>query len=266
MEKILAQLLDLDGQVAIVTGGAQGIGKGISTVLASAGAHVFIADKNTKEAEKTATELGGNGAKVSTVAVDLSDESSIRNMVKEVATRAKRLDILVNNAAIYPFCPIREMSSEVWDKTLAVDLRAPFLTTRYAAEQMITDKIRGRIVNISSINTYKTYVGMAHYDSSKGGIEALTKSAALEYAPFGITANAVAPGGVKTPGSLKIRERFAQGGDVEKADTEMEKKIPLGRWARPEEIGYAVWYFCSAVGEYVTGQVIYVDGGMKLGL
>jgi len=265
MEKTLAQLLVLDGQVAIVTGGAQGIGKGISTVLANAGAHVFIADKNTEEAEKTVAELGGNSAKVSAVAVDLSDESSIQNMIKEVATRAKRLDILVNNAAIYPFCPIREMSSEVWDKTLSVDLRAPFLTTRYAAEQMITDKVRGRIVNISSINTYKTYVGMAHYDSSKGGIEALTRSAALEYAPFGITANAVAPGGVKTPGSLKIRERFAQG-DVEKADAEMEKKIPLGRWAREEEIGYAVWYFCSAAGEYVTGQVIYVDGGMKLGL
>ena len=115
------------------------------------------------------------------------------------------------------------------------------------------------------MNTARTYVGMPHYDASKGGLNALTKSAALEYAPFGITVNAVAPGGVKTPGSLAVRTQLGQG-SVEAADAAFAQRIPLGRWAEPEDIGRAVWFLASRAADYITGQVLYVDGGLILGL
>ena len=122
----------------------------------------------------------------------------------------------------------------------------------------------GRIINISTINTARTYLGMAHYDASKYGLNALTKASALEYAPFGITVNAIAPGAVKTPGSLKVRSELG-GGSVEAADAEFAKRIPLGRWAEPEDIGRAVLCLTGRAADYITGQIIYADGGLMLG-
>ncbi len=269
MEQRLIELLDLQGKVAIVTGGAQGIGRGIVETLSAAGAQVVIADRNQAEAAAVAAALERHGRHALVVEVDVADEPSVRAMIQRVVDQLKRIDILVNNAGVFPMSTLRELDVAIWDHTLGVNLRGAYLCTRCAAEHMIASRVGGRIINISTINTARTYVGMAHYDASKGGLNALTKAAALEYAPFGITVNAVAPGGVRTPGSLPVRRHFGQQMGVEvveAVDTEFAKRIPLGRWAEPEDIGRAVWFLASRAADYITGQVLYVDGGMGLGM
>jgi len=263
MESALIELLNLQGKVAIVTGGAQGIGRGIVETLSAAGAHVVIADRNRAEAETVAAALQRQGRASLAIETDVADEAGVRELVRLVVEQYKRIDILVNNAGIFPMRTLRELDAATWDRTLGVNLRGTYLCTRVAAEQMIGGG--GRIINISTINTAKTYVGMAHYDASKGGLNAFTKAAALEYAPFGITVNAVAPGGVKTPGSLAVRTQLGQG-SPEAADAAFAQRIPLGRWAEPEDIGRAVWFLASRAADYVTGQIIYVDGGLMLGM
>jgi 2-deoxy-D-gluconate 3-dehydrogenase len=249
-------------QVAIVTGS----GRGIVETLAAAGAVVVVADINLDEANKVAAQLNRKRpACAIAVHVDVADEKSSAAMVQRVIEHCRRVDILVNNAGIYPLSRLRDGRAEVWDRTLAVNLRGPHLCSVAAARQMIAAGNGGRIINISSINTVHTYVGVAHYDASKAGLNALTRAAALEFAPHAITVNTVAPGGVKTPGSLTIRREFGQG-SVEAADEEFTRKMPLGRWAEPEDIGRAVWFLASDAAAYITGQVIFVDGGLMLSI
>jgi len=269
MESALLELLDLQGRVAIVTGGAQGIGRGIVETLSAAGAQVVIADRNRTEAAAVAAARQQQGRSAIACEVNVADERSVQAMVQRVVEQLKRIDILVNNAGVFPMRTLRELDAATWDRTLGVNLRGAYLCTRWAAEHMLAGRVGGRIINISTINTARTYVGMAHYDVSKGGLNALTKAAALEYAPFGITVNAIAPGGVRTPGSLPVRQHFGQQMGVEAVeavDAEFAKRIPVGRWAEPEDIGRAVWFLASRAADYITGQVLYVDGGMMLGL
>jgi NAD(P)-dependent dehydrogenase (short-subunit alcohol dehydrogenase family) len=177
------------------------------------------------------------------------------------------IHILVNNAAIYPMSPISEMSLELWDRVLGVNVRGVFLTTKAAGPDLIRAGSAGRIINISSINTWKSYVGMAHYDASKGGLEAFTRSCALEYAQHGVTANVIAPGAVKTPGSLAVRGNLAKERgepNTDQVDAEFASRIPLGDWASPDVIGQATLLLATPAAHYITGQTIYVDGGLKL--
>lgn len=265
MKPQMMELLDLRDKVAIVTGGAQGIGRGIAETLAAAGAQVVVADLNQQQADTAAAAMRQQGQTALALQVDVADEASVRALMRRVAEQLKRIDILVNNAGVFPMMKLRELPAATWDRTLGVNLRGAYLCTQVAAEQMISGGAGGRIINISTINTARTYVGMAHYDASKGGLNALTKAAALEYAPFGITVNAVAPGGVKTPGSLAVRSQLGEG-SIETADAAFAQRIPLGRWAEPEDIGRAVWFLASRAANYITGQVIYVDGGLMLGM
>lgn len=260
-------LFDLSGRVAIVTGGAQGIGRGIAENLAVAGAAVVVADVDASANAQCAAAINGAGGKALAVSCDVADEAAINALVAATVAFGGRLDIVVNNAAIYPMSPIAEMSTELWDRVLGVNLRGVFLLTRAAMPHLIKAGKQGRIINISSIDTWKSYVGMGHYDASKGGIEAFTRSCALELAPHGVTANAIAPGAVKTPGSLNVRGNLArQRGDAntEAVDAEFATRIPLGDWASPDQIGQATLLLATPAAGYITGQTIYVDGGLKL--
>jgi NAD(P)-dependent dehydrogenase (short-subunit alcohol dehydrogenase family) len=264
MDPSVAGLFDLNSKVGLVTGGARGIGRGIAEALAAAGAAVAIADMDLEGANSVAQALQTRGHQAFALEVDVADEQSVKAMLERVHAHFGRLDILVNNAGIFPMKRLRELDSATWDRTIGVNLRGAYLCTRHAAEQIIAGQAGGRIINISTINTARTYLGMAHYDSSKYGLNALTKASALEYAPFAITVNAIAPGAVKTPGSLKVRSELG-GGSVEAADAEFAKRIPLGRWAEPEDIGRAVLCLTGRAADYITGQVLYVDGGLMLG-
>ncbi len=267
MQNEIQQLFDLAGRVAIVTGGAKGIGQGIADNLARAGAAVTVADVDSETAEATAKALREAGSKAHATTTDVSDETSVAAMVSSTIEVFGRLDILVNNAALYPMSPLDEMSLELWDRVLNVNLRGAFLTTRAATPHLKAAAPGSRIINISSINTAKSYVGMPHYDASKGGLEAFTRSCALEYAAAGITANVIAPGAVKTPGSLQVRGTLAkERGDAntDAVDAEFASRIPAGDWAQPDDIGKSVLLLTSRAADYITGQTIYVDGGLKL--
>ena len=162
MESSLIQLLDLQGKVAIVTGGAQGIGRGIAEILSGAGAQVVIADRNRDEADALANTLRKQGRAALAIEVDVADEASVQTLVQKTVEQCKHIDIVVNNAGIFPMKPLRELDAATWDRTLGVNLRGAYLCTRFTAEHMITNRIAGRIINISTMNTARTYVGMPH--------------------------------------------------------------------------------------------------------
>lgn len=262
-----SHLFDLSGRVAVVTGAAKGIGMGIAENLALTGASVVVADVDSEAAEATAAGIEAKGGKAQAVTTDVSDEASVEALCSASIDAFGGIDILVNNAAVYPMSTISEMTTELWDKVLGVNLRGVFLTTRYAVPALIRAGKNGRIINVSSINTWKSYVGMAHYDASKGGLEAFTRSCALEYAEHGVTANVVAPGAVKTPGSLTVRGNLAKErgeATTDKVDAEFASRIPMGDWASPDMIGQATVLLATPAAGYITGQTIYIDGGLKL--
>ncbi|MGN6609678.1 MAG: SDR family NAD(P)-dependent oxidoreductase [Jatrophihabitans sp.] len=253
----IAELLDLTGRVAVVTGGGMGIGEGIARRLAEAGATVVVADIDFPAAGRVAAELVAAGGRATAAKVDVASEWEIRQLLGEVDAEHGRLDILVNNAGIYPNVPIADLTEETFDRVMRVNLRSVFLFTKFAAELMRMTG-GGRIVNITSIDAlHPSMVGLAHYDASKHGVWGFTKNAALEFAKDGITVNAVAPGGITTPGT--------GAGSVDPAVLEaFTARIPLGRFGTPDEIGTVVLFLVSDMAAYMTGAQVVVDGGVLL--
>lgn len=261
--KDLQQLLDLQGKAAIVTGGAKGIGQGIAYRLAEAGAKILIADMDEATAQQTAQELTGKGWVAEALKVDVSSEEDVKNMVTFCQNKFGSVDILVNNAGIYPPAPVTQMTEDQFEKVMRVNLRSVFLTTKYAAEVM---KLQGggKIINITSIDAlHPSMVGLAHYDASKHGMWGFTKNSALELAESKIWVNAIAPGGIATPGVAAM----SQGATAEQMATQTQAfmaKIPMHRMGEPDEIGMVALFLASDMSSYMTGEQIVVDGGALL--
>lgn len=261
--KQLNELLNLSGKAAIVTGGAKGIGYGISYRLAEAGAKVIIADLDEETAQQTAQELTGRGWSAEAIQVDVSNEADVQRMIATCREKFGSVDILVNNAGIYPSEPVAQMTAEDFEKVMHVNLRSVFLTTKYAAEVM-KQQGGGKIINISSIDAvHPSMVGLAHYDASKHGVWGFTKNSALELAEHKIWVNAIAPGGIATPGT-------AAGGQGA-SDEQMAQmtqlflaKIPMHRMGEPDDIGTVALFLASDMSSYMTGEQIVVDGGVLL--
>lgn len=255
----IKSVIDLADKVAIVTGGAMGIGFGIAYRLVEAGAKVMIADFNIAESEKAVGNLTSKGWTAKAIETDVSNEENVKQVIAKTVSIFGKLDILVNNAGIYPRKPLSEMSSADFDKVLAVNLKGVFLCTKYASEQMIKQGIGGKIINITSVDAiHPSSVGLAHYDASKHGIWGFTKNVALELAPHKIWVNAIAPGGVETPGvigdkvlSADVLEKFAA-------------RIPMQRMGKPDDIGKVALFLASEMSSYMTGTQIVVDGGVLL--
>jgi 2-deoxy-D-gluconate 3-dehydrogenase len=266
-DKTLPQLIDLSGKAAIVTGGAKGIGKAIVFRLAEAGAKVLIADMDESASQKSVEELTAKGWSAEAIKTDVADEEDVKAMVAACAEKFGSVDILVNNAGIYPIVPIARMSQDDFEKVIHINLRSVFLATKYASEAMKQAGKGGKIINITSIDAlHPSTVGLAHYDSSKHGVWGFTKNSALELAPHKIWVNAIAPGGIQTPGveAMESRVKMPEGVDPKQLSESFLAKIPMHRRGEPDEIGRVALFLASDLSSYMTGEQIVVDGGFLL--
>ncbi len=264
---LINKLLDLSGKTAIVTGGAMGIGLGISARLGEAGANVMIANRTEEDSKKAVEELTAKGFKVRSIKTDVSVEDDVKKMVAETISSFGSIDILVNNAGIYPSIPVSQMTLSDFDKVLSINLKGVFLCTKYVSEQMIKQGNGGKIINITSIDAlHPSSIGLAHYDASKHGVWGFTKNVALELAPHKIWVNAIAPGGVLTPGVQKLQAAMPtlQGVDMNKMMETFLAKIPMHRMGEPDDIGKVALFLASDMSSYMTGSQIVVDGGVLL--
>lgn len=268
MEMIpLNKLLDLTGKTAIVTGGAKGIGFGISYRLAEAGANVVIAGAHEEDAKKASDDINAKGFKSIAIKTDVSLEEDVKKMIEQILSNFSTIDILVNNAGIYPSIPVMNMTTEDFDKVISINLKGVYLCTRYTAEQMIKQGKGGKIINITSIDAlHPSSVGLAHYDASKHGVWGFTKNISLELAPHKIYVNAIAPGGIMTPGVQKLQGSMpaAKGVDMAKMLETFLSNIPMHRLGEADEIGKVALFLASDMSSYMTGSQIVVDGGALL--
>ncbi len=260
------QLFDLRGKVALVTGGAMGIGEGIARRLAEAGASVAIADIDEAHARKTAESIVQQDGSAQAFQVDVSDVASLQRVVTQTVGALGGLDILVNNAGIFPFAPALQVSESLWDKVLGVNLKGSFFLAQAAARQMIASGKGGSIVNIASIDALHPSGNLVHYDSSKGGVVMMTKALALEFGAHHIRVNAIAPGGIATPGAAASTAGVTQ--DHSAATEDFTKaflaRIPLGRMGEPDDIAAVALFLASDAARYMTGSLLVVDGGYLL--
>jgi len=254
----------LRGRVALVTGGGTGIGFGIATSLAAAGADLVIASRKPEHLEPAADQLRALGTKVSAVAVNVREPESVTQMVQQVAEQHGRLDILVNNAAGNFYAPSASLSPNAWRAVVETDLYGTFYCCQ-AAHAVMKAQGGGRIVSISMTLHYRGWPLMAHATAAKAGVDALTRTLALEWARDRITVNAVAPGPIPTEG---VKKAFTPPGSDAPDLFGMEKyaaeSIPLGRWGTPEDIGQMVTFLAGPGGDWITGAVMVVDGGAWL--
>ncbi|OSI08648.1 3-ketoacyl-ACP reductase [Neisseria animaloris] len=243
-------LFSLNGQTALITGSAKGIGKGIAEVLKKAGANVVIADIDREHGEQTAAALDGYYQYL-----DVRSQQSCRDAVEQVVKQHGKLDILCSNTGIFPQKNLAEMSEADWDETHSINLKGTFFTVQ-AALNVMRPQNYGRIVLTSSITGPVTgFPGWSHYGASKAGQLGFMRSAALEYARFGITINAVMPGNILTEGLEAQGETYL---------AQMRAAIPTHTLGKPQDIGYAVCFLASREAAYITGQTLIVDGGQIL--
>ena len=247
----------LDGKVAIVTGGAEGMGEATARLFAAQGARVLVSDVNAEVGEVTAASIRDGGGEASFVICDVSKSAEVEAMVKAAVDRYGRLDCAVNNAGVSPDNePLADLIESEWDRVVSVNLKGVALCLKYELAQIHSQGGGGAIVNISSVSGFRPQPNNAAYNAAKHGVLGLTKTASLEYAPDGIRVNTVAPGGIDTP---MIQRAFAATGWTE-ADFAPVISL-IGRLGRPDEVAQASLWLCSDLASYVTGIALPVDAG-----
>lgn len=240
-------------KTVVITGAGMGIGRGIALAFAKEDYNIVVSDIDLENCQKTVLKIKKMGKDALVVKCDISKKDEVRNLMKKAAEKFKSIDVLVNNAGIYPFVPFSEITEDDWDKVLDVNLKGSFLCSKEVLSFMPE---KGRIINISSIASLVGFNGLVHYCASKGGVNGMTRALALELAPKNITVNAIAPGAIETPGATKAMD--------EKTRKQTTILIPLSRFGSPEDIANGVLFLASEKSGYITGQVITIDGGWVL--
>ncbi|MEW6348831.1 MAG: 3-oxoacyl-[acyl-carrier-protein] reductase [Thermodesulfobacteriota bacterium] len=254
MNQELASLLSLDGRIALVTGGSRGIGRSICRGLAAAGAFVYVNARSEQDAGATCALIRESGGNAEPLPFDVADSTAADQALARIVAQNGSIDILVNNAGIARDGLVGRMKDSDWDEVIGTNLSGAFRTCRAVSKFMIR-KREGRIVNVSSTAGEAGNAGQVNYSASKAGLIGLTKALARELAPRNILVNAVAPG-------------IIQGGMSEHLTQEqldaIRQHAPLRRMGRPEDVTHAVLFLCSPMAEYITGQVIRVNGGLYM--
>ncbi len=276
----------LAGQVALVTGGGSGIGLGISELLAALGAHVVLASRKQEALEDAAGRIRAHGGQATVAALDVRDADAVKAMVAEVAQARGRLDVVVNCAAGNFYAPSATLSVNAWRSVVEIDLYGTFFVSQ-AVAPIMREHGGGRIINISMTLHYRGWPQMAHATAAKAGIDALTRTLAVEWAPWGIRVNAIAPGPIPTEGVRKafaLQRRQSRGGgavgdpsgggespsetgpaEVFALDSALadyaKRAIPVGRWGTPRDIANMVAFLASSAGDWITGAILVIDGG-----
>ena len=251
---MILEKFNMTGRSGIVTGGGSGIGRGMATGLVQAGAEVIIAGRNMERLKKTAEELGRNGGRVVPVFVDMMDRESIESLVDKAVEEFGKIDFLFNNAGTIHRAPTEDFPMEAWDNVIQINLSGPFYLSQCVAKVMIEKGIKGKVINTASLLAVHGGKTVPAYAASKGGLVQATKAMCNDWGKYGINVNAIGPGWVKTDLTQALRdnpERF----------NEISSRIPLLRWAEPEDLAGAAVFLASAASDYITGQVLFVDGG-----
>ena len=265
MTSAAGSMQTLSGQVAVVTGAAQGLGRAIAETLAARGAAVIIADLQREKAEAVAAAVAGEGRIAAAVRLDVTSSAEVDALFAGVAETRGRLDILVNSAGLgQNVAPIVELGDEEWEQVLKVNLDGTFKCCRAAARIMERQE-SGCIVNLASINGQNPSTWVAAYNVAKAGVISLTRTLALELAAYGVRVNAICPGPVYTDFNRKVMaQRSATLGISEEEVIErIRQAIPLGRWGEPEDIAFGVAGLCDPNSSWVTGEILRISGGME---
>jgi len=245
----------MEHKSVIVTGGSKGLGRGIAKVFAREGAKVLVVARQPEAGEQTAKDIVDSGGTASFFRADVSRSGDVETMAKAAVDRHGGIDILCSNAGIFPSVRLEDMTEEEWDTVDSINLKGTFLAVKACLPELKkTDG--GRILLTSSITGPITgYPGWAHYGATKAGMLGFMRTAAIEFAKYNITINAVMPGNIMTEGLDDVGEDYLR---------LMEKSIPLGRLGSPEDVGYAMLFLASQEASYITGQTLIVDGGQTL--
>ena len=251
---MILEKFSLKGKSGIVTGAGSGIGKGIATGLVQAGAELVIAGRNLEKLEAAAEEMRQFGGPVIPAQADISKMEDIKGLVDRAVKEFEKIDFLFNNAGIIRRNPSEDFLEKDWDEVIDINLKGPFFLAQAVARVMISQERKGKIINTSSLIAVQGGKRVPAYAASKGGLAQVTKSMANDWAKYDILVNAIGPGWVNTELTEPLRqdkERF----------TEITGRIPLGRWADPEDLAGAAVFLASDASNYITGQTIFVDGG-----
>ena len=246
--------MDLTGKVALVTGAAQGIGKAVAMLLAQRGADIIVSDINLEKAEETSKEIATLGPRAMAIRANVAVVEEVEKMVQAIIERFGQIHILVNNAGIARDKLLLRMTEEDWDLVLDINLKGTFNCTKAVIRYMSKQRY-GKIVNIASVVGEMGNAGQANYSASKAGVIGFTKTIAREFASRGINVNAIAPGYIVTPMTEVLPE---------KAKEDLKRMIPMERLGQPEDVAQAALFLVSEASNYITGQVINVNGGIYM--
>ncbi len=251
------RLFNLSGKVAIVTGGGRGLGQAMAEALAQAGAAVAVFDVNLEDANASAAAISASGGEALALQVDVTDSQQVQSGIQRVAENFGGVDILVNNAGVTSRAPFEDLEESDWERVLRVNLGGIYQCSRWVAKRLIAEKKAGSIINIASISGFVGNRGglNSHYCATKGGVIALTRSLAVEWAPYQIRVNAIAPGYFVTPMTDRLKRINRAFYD------ELVSRVPLGRFGEGPDLAGAVIYLASQASVFVTGHVLVIDGG-----
>lgn len=247
-------LFDLTGKIALITGSSQGIGFGIARGLGQAGATIILNGRNAERLNRAVSTLSQEGLKVFGYSFDVSNSSQIDQKISAIEREVGPIDILVNNAGIQRRGPLETIEESIWREVIETNLTAVFLTTKRVVKGMI-DRRSGKIINICSLMSEISRPTIAPYTASKGAVKMLTKGMAVEWAKYNIQVNGIGPGFIVTEMNKVLLED-------QKFDAMVRSRTPAGRWGEPSDLAGAAVFLASRASDYITGQIIYVEGGL----